>query len=127
GLNYALEVSDANLDAQNNVRRFDGYYVQSMLALGKVDVSAGWGITRVFLNPNDSATVPDKRAADPTMVPGVIPHSVIKHQMGISGGVVYHASPSLHLDVDGFRAEAAWFLGEKQVVYVWNAGMTYTW
>jgi hypothetical protein len=58
---------------------------------------------------------------------GNIPHSVIKHQMGISAGVVYHVKPWLHLDADFFRADFEWFLGEKQVIYFANAGMTFTW
>jgi hypothetical protein len=47
--------------------------------------------------------------------------------MGISAGVVYNYTPSLHFDQDFFRAEAAWFLGEKQVVYVANSGMIFNW
>ena len=72
-----------------------------------MDISAGWGITRVFLIPTTcdamgvctGDSVPDAN--------GNIPHSVIKHQMGISAGVVYHARPWLHFDVDGFRADDA--------------------
>lgn len=143
GLNYALEVSDASLDLAGNQRKFDGYYVQSQFILTpKLDVSAGWGITRVFLIPTtcvvtgtppmqqctgDSATVPDPRYPGDPNAPQVIPNSVIKHQMGISAAIVYHATPNLHFDLDGFRAEAAWFLGEKQVLYIVNAGMVVTW
>ena len=56
-------------------------------------------------------------------------HPAQRHQAsnGLFGGVVYHVRPWLHLDVDGFRAEAAWYLGEKQVVYIANSGMTLTW
>lgn len=113
GLNYALEASSAAIDLQSGLRTCDGYYVQSQVVLGRMELSAGWGIARVFLitpGPDD----------DPTL-------SVIKHQMGISTGIVYHVRPWLHLDLDGFRAEAAWFRGEKQVVYVANSGMTFTW
>jgi hypothetical protein len=117
GLNYALEASDATLDAVGNLRKFDGYYVQSQVVLGQVDLSAGWGITRVFLGPEDSAKD----------VNGNIPHSVVKSQMGISGVVVYHLKPWLHLDLDYFRANFSWFLGEKQVVHTLNGGMTFTW
>jgi hypothetical protein len=53
--------------------------------------------------------------------------SVIKHQMGISCGAVYHARPWLHIDVDYFRADFAWYLGQKQVINVANAGMMFTW
>ncbi len=125
GLNYALEVSDANSDSETNLRLSDGYYVQSMFVLRKFDVSAGWGITRIFLNPSDNKTVADP--TDPTGTRQIIAHSVIKHQMGISAGVVYNYTPSLHFDLDFFRAEAAWFLGEKQVVYVANSGMIFNW
>ncbi len=43
--------------------------------------------------------------------------SVLKNQMGISAGVVYHYRPYLHFDLDGMRAEANWWLGEQQVLY----------
>jgi hypothetical protein len=118
GLNYALESSDANSDSENKLRKFDGYYVQGQVVLGPVDVSAGWGISRVFLNASDSVV-------DPTTMQ--IPHSVIKYQMGNSAGVVYHVKPWWHLDIDGFRAQFAWFLGEEQVIYALNSGMTFTW
>ena len=117
GLNYALEASDATLDAVGNLRRGDGYYVQSQVVLGQVDLSAGWGITRVFLNDEDNVLD----------VNGNIPHSVVKSQMGISAGVVYHVKPWWHLDVDYFRADFSWFLGEKQVVNIFNGGTTFTW
>lgn len=117
GLSYALEASDATIDPGGGLRKFDGYYLQSQLALGPVDLSAGWGITRVFLNPIDNER--DER--------GNIPHSIIKYQMGISGGVVYHVTPSLHFDIDYFRANFAWFLGERQVVDIVNSGLTIVW
>jgi len=100
-----------------NLRKFDGYYVQSQVVLGQVDLSAGWGITRVFLGPLDSDVDAN----------GNIPHSVVKSQMGISAGVVYHAKPWLHLDLDFFRADFRWFLGEKQILNTVNGGMTFTW
>jgi hypothetical protein len=118
GLNYALELSGASVDPTTDLRQSDGYYVQSQFVLGAVDLSAGWGITRVFLNPAD-------RAPDPQT--GQIPHSVIKHQMGVSAGIVYHVKPWFHIDADYFRAEFEWFLGEKQVVNFANAGMVFTW
>ena len=32
--------------------------------------------------------------------------------MGINGGVVYNVTPNLHLDLEYFRAEGRWWLGE---------------
>jgi hypothetical protein len=117
GLNYALEPGEVSADPLTQLRKMDGYYAQTQFVLGKVDLSAGWGITRVFLNPSDRV----RNAA------GNVPHSVIKSQMGISAGVVWHAKEWLHLDLDGFRADCRWFLGEKQVVNVVSSGMTFTW
>jgi len=116
GLNYALEPSDATLDTFGELRKFDGYYGQAQVVAGPVDFFGGAGITRVFLGPNDG---PDQN--------GVVVHSVVKSQLGINGGIVYHWRSFLHLDFDYFRAQFAWFLGEKQAVNAYNAGMTYTW
>ncbi len=128
GLNYALEPSDATLDANGTLRKFDGYYVQSQVVLGTVDLSAGWGMTRVFLNPEDN--IPLCGGNPCTGAPGEmpsIPHSVVKSQTGISAGVVWHITPALHYDFDYFRAQVRWFLGEKQNVNFFNTGLTYTW
>jgi hypothetical protein len=138
GLNYALEASDATADTYNNLRKNDGYYVQTQLVLGKVDTFAGWGIDRVFLTAQDNERVLDpRRPVDPNWTDedkqreiaqyGVIPHSVIKYQMGINCGIVYHVTPNLHLDVEYFRAQAKWFLGESQVVHVASSGLTFNW
>lgn len=129
GLAYAIESSDANTDPQNNLRTFDGYYVQTQLVLGRVDVSAGWGISRVFLTPADNLTVANPGAPMDTTDPSMrhLPNSVIKYQMGNSAGVVFHVKPWLHIDIDLFRAHFAWFLGETQTVYVANSGVTLTW
>jgi hypothetical protein len=125
GINYALEVSDAATDPAGNFRTFDGYYAQTQWVLGPVDVQAGIGITRVFLTDQDKKTVPDP--TDPTMMNQIYQHSVIKDQIGASLGAVYHYRPFLHFDLDFFRAQADWFLGEKQVLYATNAGMTFSW
>jgi hypothetical protein len=52
--------------------------------------------------------------------------------------IVYHGTPTLHFDLDFFRAEPAWFAvnkdandvglaAPKQVVWVSNDGMTIKW
>jgi len=124
GLNYALEVSDAAQDLAGNMRKFDGYYAQTQFVLGKFDLSAGAGIARVFLTANDNLAEPNP--ANPTG-PAIIRHSVIKHQLGANAGVVYNLTPNLHFDLDFFRAEAKWYFGEKQVLYVANTGMILNW
>jgi predicted porin len=118
GLTYALETSEANTDVNQNLRKFDGYYVQGMVVAGRLDIFAGWGIARVFLSAAD-------RVPDPTT--GFLTQSVIKYQMGNNAGVVFHVKPWLHFDLDFFRADFKWNLGEEQVVYIANTGMTMSW
>jgi hypothetical protein len=112
GLSYALENSYAVADAATHLRWGDGYYVQSQFVVQKFDIFAGWGIARLFLTDLDLQS------------PAV---SVIKWQMGINGGVVYNLTPNLHIDLEYFRAEARWWLGEKQVLNTAAAGMTFNW
>jgi hypothetical protein len=112
GLSYALENSYAVADAETHLRWGDGYYVQSQFVIGRFDVFAGWGIARVFLSDLDLVS------------PAV---SVIKYQMGINGGIVFNVTPSCHFDLEYFRAEARWWLGEKQVLNTGAFGMTFNW
>jgi hypothetical protein len=112
GLSYALENSYAVADAETHLRWSDGYYVQSQFVIGKFDLFAGWGIARIFLTDLDRATTA---------------LSVIKYQMGINGGIVFNVTPNWHLDLEYFRAEARWWLGEKQILNTAAAGMTFNW
>jgi hypothetical protein len=123
--NYPLQVTDASVDPQGNLRLIEGYLAQSQVVLGRFDLFGGASITRVFGTDADRLTV-----ADPTDASGtrqVVPHSVIRYQLGVDGGVVYHVSPHFHVDVDYFRAQAVWALGERQVLHTMNGGMTFNW
>jgi len=112
GLSFALENSYAALDPANNLRTFDGYYVQSQIVVKQFDLFAGYGITRVFLTDLDK-TLPQ--------------YSNIKNQIGINGGVVYNMTENVHFDLEYMRAEANWWLGEKQVLHNFATGMTVNW
>ena len=112
GLSYALEQSYAAMDSLNNLRTFDGLYVQSQVVINRFDLFAGWGITRVFLTPLD-------------LTQGQ--YSNIKNQTGINGGVVFNLSPNIHFDLEYFRAQAHWFLGEQQTLNSVASGMTVNW
>ena len=116
GLSYALENSYAVADAEMNLRKSDGYYVQSQVVVDKFDFFAGWGIARVFMTDLDRSPNPSGLTL-----------SVIKHQMGINGGVVYNVTPNLHIDLEYFRASAEWFLGEEQILHCPSAGMIFNW
>lgn len=117
GLYNTLE-SGATMSETNELRLSDGYSVIAMVSMGRLDVSATYGITRVFMTARD-------QAAQPSPTSSVI--EVLKHQQGIAGVAVFHIRPWLHLDVDVFRADFLWFYGDKQVDYIANAGMVMTW
>jgi hypothetical protein len=118
GLNYALEPSAATYTDGSELRESDGYYGQVQLALGKVDISAGYGATRIHALPVD--WMPEPTTGQPK-------YSVIRQQVGASGGVLYHATDYLHFAADYFRAYFDWWLQEQQIVHFVNVGTTVTW
>ena len=117
GMGYALENSPAAFDNQGNPRKFDGYYAQTQFVLRRFDLFAGVGETRAFLTSLDKAATPA----------GSSPNSVIKYQRGYNAGVVFNMTPFVHFDLEYFRAEAAWWLGEHQVLNTADFGMTFNW
>ena len=147
GLDFALQPSQAIFHEgheDHNFRTFDGYYAQLMVsALPTLDVMAGAGITRVKLltedtqdwrdtdmNPATPSANDDGNAAIPDSV-GTVP---VKQQLGFSGGVAYHFTDYIHLQVEYFRAMYEWYRpspslpgveGPKQAFHVVNAGVTY--
>jgi hypothetical protein len=133
GLTYALETTEAAYDAStlHRLRKSDGYYAQAQYALKRFDFNAGIGISRVtplgeetqIINGVATVVPADGAPTGPTMTR----QSLIKYQLGISAAVVYHVSRALHLDVDYFRANFRWQLGEKEDVNFVSAGMTLTW
>lgn len=133
GLYYALEASEASYDTTvaHRLRKSDGYYAQLQVALPKVDLNAGAGISRIIpltaetrVVDGVSAFLPADGAPDPTTGSQ---QSLIKYQLGLSAAVVYHVSENFHFDLDYFRASFAWQLGEKQNVNFVNSGVTATW
>jgi hypothetical protein len=123
GINYAFDGSEAIFEQAHTqqMRKFDGLYVQTQFVIRQFDLFAGWGETRVHEVPGDV----DPQYFNPTTMMASI--SVLKDQMGINAGVVYHFSPNLHFDFDYFRADAEWWLGDRQIVNTFNSGLTLTW
>ena len=103
--------------AQNTFkfRTFDGYYAQGQVKAGKFDVSAGWGITRMFLLYED--VIPNAATGEPV-------NSLPMQQMGVSGGVFYHHTDYLHFGFDYFLADIKWWLGERQTLHTFSLGTT---
>jgi len=135
GAGYFLDVSDTVVAQYTTqaLRKFSAYYVQAQLAFGTFDLNAGWGMTRVYVLPEDidpnwctsnGGTAPCAGFDAGTNQPN---HSFLKSQTGYSGVFVYHLSPNLHFAVDYFLSDARWQQGEKQLVHAINLGSTLTW
>jgi hypothetical protein len=112
GLQYAFQGGDVSVSPDLELRTFDGYSVLGQYALGRVDLNAGWGISRTY------ELASDKLAGANISLP---------QQWAISAGVVWHVTDHLHLDVDYLHALATWSLGESQKMDFINTGVTATW
>jgi hypothetical protein len=122
---YLPEVSDAEMDQLGNLRTLDGYSVRGELLLGRFNAFGGASIARVFPTANDNQRM--QVPADTTGQYEISLYSLIKNQVGIDMGVVYNLTGGLYFDLDYFRMQADWYLGEKQVVQVLNCGMGFGW
>jgi hypothetical protein len=122
---YLPEVSAAEMDPLGNLRILDGYSARGELVLGRFDVFGGASIARVFPTATDN-----QRMQLPAATTGQVDialFSLIKDQVGLDVGVVYHLTSGLYFDADYFRMQADWYLGERQVVHVFNGGMGLGW
>jgi hypothetical protein len=54
-------------------------------------------------------------------------YSLIKNQVGVDLGVVWQLIGGLYFDLDYFRMQGDWYLGEKQVLHALNGGMVLGW
>jgi len=136
GLYYALETTEAAYDASplHRLRKSYGLYGQAQVSIRKFDVNAGVGYAGVTPLSATTATVNTATGPMTVMVPADgdpdmngTRQSLIKYQLGISGVVVYHVSPHLHVSADYFRANFRWQLGEAQNVNFASLGMLLTW
>lgn len=141
GLDFAFQPGAAtagNPDQNYELRTFDGYYAQLQVVLGQIDLAAGVGMTRVHLldsDPVDSWIDDDGDTTTPTLNDDANPaqndpvgYNNYKQQMGVSAGVVYHATDYIHVSLDVFRAQHEWYLGDrKQTLYFVNLGPTVDW
>jgi hypothetical protein len=115
GFSYAIENSTALYNSTTgNLRTFDGLYGQLMLVLGKIDLSAGIGQSRLHLIADD-ATVEFENSSFP------------KTQTGINAGIFYHLNEYVVLGFDFFQAKYTWTLGDKQTVNTGSLGVTFVW
>jgi hypothetical protein len=134
GVGYFLDGSDADFAqfTTQQLRMFNGAYVQSQVVAGKFDFNVGWGRTwidplDVDSNPNWCGTFTAATPCSGFDLAGRPSRSFLKSQMGVSGVVVYHVSRYLHFAFDYFLADVQWQQGEKQIVNAFNLGSTLTW
>jgi hypothetical protein len=129
GFFYALENSPASFytalgseppEVDGTLRTFDGFYAQGAVVLGRVDLAVGYGLARVRMLDLD-------RNRQDCSDPNRSCYSLPKQQAGISAGAFYHIDENLVFGLDFFRADFAWYQGEKQGVNFVNAGLTMPW
>jgi hypothetical protein len=111
GLGYALEPGSISVSQNLKLRTFDSYSVFLQYAHSKFDINLGAGMSRAFELQED--------------VDNFV--SVLKRQIAVSVGFVWHFTDYLHYDIDALHGDAAWYLGEKQQFTFVSTGMTATW
>jgi hypothetical protein len=112
GLDYAFQAGDVAVSPSYQLRDFDGYSALGQVVVGRFDLHAGWGMSRVLALPSD-------RVAGANVS--------LPQQWAISAGVVCHVTDYLHLDVDYMHALATSSLGERQQMDFLNSGFVATW
>jgi hypothetical protein len=161
GVGFALHPASSFFHPAHPGRKFrtmDGAYAQLMLSpLKTIDVMAGAGLTEVQLLPedkidyvdddgaadtngdgiNDTTGLPLRPSRDDDAIIGVddsAGHVPIHRQIGFSGGVAYHFTDNLHLQLEYFRGIITWYKPSPsaddaqepaQAFHVVNAGVTY--
>jgi hypothetical protein len=112
GLEYAFQPGVVAVTQAGQLRFFDGYSAFGQVVAGPVDLNAGWGMSRVF------STASDRDAGMNISLPT---------QQAISGGVVWHVTDHLHLDLDVLHGFVTWNLGEHQNFNFVNSGVIVSW
>ena len=95
------------------LRTFSGYYAQSALVFGPVQLSLGAGTALADQLETDE-NVCNQTLCEPARF------SVLKSQTGLSAGVFYSVTPNLVLGVDYFRFAMSWY-GARNSHYRLNA------
>jgi hypothetical protein len=111
GLGYALEPGSISVSQNLHLRTFDGYSAFLQFAHPKFDINLAGGMSRAFELQEDVDL-------------GV---SVLKRQLAVAVGFVWHFTDYLHYDIDAMHGDAAWYLGEKQQFTFVSTGMTALW
>jgi hypothetical protein len=111
-------------------RTTDGFHGAIAGVFGRFMVNAGFGMTRIFLLPEDSVHTDPVTMSDPS--PWVVP----RYQYGISAGINVRISEQLIWDLDYFRAHSVWnsdadmtrtIPGVKQDMNIVSSGLVLVW
>jgi hypothetical protein len=128
GFGYFGNTDSSVMNDNGDLRPTNGFYGMGQVALGKIDLSAGYGISRATVLEADRQSNPDPMApVNPATGQADPAFSWITSQSAISAAVVVHAADWLHFDLDAMFASFKWNLGEEQKVNLFNAGTTLTW
>jgi hypothetical protein len=123
------------------LRPVDGAYAQAQVAVHpKLDLRAGFGVTRVHQLPEDrvqnwrlieDSANPGTYITDPNTSVGFVS---LRQQIGIGGGFTYHADSNFHVTVEYFNATFQWYKPApipagipypSQTLHTINTGITY--
>jgi hypothetical protein len=99
------------VDNNGNLRTVTGGLGVAMYSFGRVDLSAGAGLTRVQQTSFDIEHHDD----------------VIKNRLGAAGTIVYHIDPSVTWSLQYFRAEHEFWMGQIQQLNFVNSGLDFIW
>ena len=102
------------------MRTVDGAYVQTQIAAHKkLDLRAGFGVTRVHQLPEDKVQNWRTIQADDPANPGTqitvadpstsIGYVTIRQQIGIGAGMTFHIADNFHFTLEYFRALFQWY------------------
>jgi hypothetical protein len=121
GMNNTLENTPVVFDSNNDPRKFDAYYGLMGVVLGPVYLNAGVGVSRLF------ATEQDLMDAEAAAAAGNAIPDPIRSQRGIAAGMNYTFSKNLVGALEYFNADNRWYVGDRQVINAFNAGLTMVW
>lgn len=110
GGDFSALVGPVPIDAAGQLRQTDGYFGQAMYSIGRVDVAAGAGITRILETADDVASE----------------KSVIKTRLGMNVTINYHLEPVV-FNAQLYRAKHDYWRGEQQNLTFIHTGMTFVW
>jgi hypothetical protein len=126
GTAYIGAPGETTYNDNSELRDTSGFFVIGQLALGKLDIGAGFGQSKIEVLEDDRRS---RQMGPVNPATGVVDpqFSWLSSQTAFSTSIVYNVNEWLHFDVDAIFTTFKWNLGEKQKIDFYNAGTTVTW